>query len=159
MSGLRDISIVGEKALIKRLERLAPALRKKIMRPAVTKAARPIRQAMKARAPVAAGHLKKSIDLKAKSYRHVAVAIVGPRSDLGFTRTNLYGRTINSKPNLYAHLAEGGTKPHMISKKRPVWMHPGSPPKRFLRAAMMATHVRSLQILNQELKRGLEALA
>jgi HK97 gp10 family phage protein len=157
-----DIRIVGDKALLKRLDRIAPAIRKKILRPAVTKAARPIRQAIKARAPVDAGHLKKSIDLKAKSYRHTAVAIVGPRSDMGFARTNLWGQGINSKPNLYSHLVEGGVQPHVIMtgrNRKVMWMHPGSPPKRFLRSAVMATQARAVQILNQEIRRGLEEVA
>lgn len=159
MSTRTKIEIFGDKALMARLDRLPDTLRKRVLRPAVTAAGRPVRQAAKANVPIRFGFLKKAIDVKAKSYKTTAVAIVGPRSDMSTTGTNLFGQPIRVSPSLYAHLVEGGVRPHAMpwgpgGKGR--WMHPGNAPKRFLERAWESQLATAQAKLNQKIAEGLE---
>lgn len=157
-----DIHIIGDKDLIKRLEFLTPSIRKKVLRPAVTAASRPIRQAAKASVPVRFGALKKSIDLKAKSYKETAVAIVGPKTGQSATGVNLFGQSGRIVPTQYAHLVEKGTKPHVIRTgrgRKVIWMHPGSPPTRFMQKALSSQATHASGILNRKIAEGIEKYA
>lgn len=155
-------NVRGEKRLLDRLERLKLATQKRILRPAVTAAARPIRQAAKANVPVQLGLLKRSLIVKTITYPQTAVAIVGPQTKLNATRVNLFGRTVLTRPTKYAHLVEGGTRPHLIRLGRGgkvQWMHPGTPPRRFLQRAAENQMATAQAKLNQKIREGLEKYA
>ncbi len=139
-----NVTLQGLNALQARLDRLEPALRKRILRPAVTAAARPVRQAAKQGAPVRFGWLKRSLDMKAVSYKETAVAVVGPRSRTQFVRyeKTATGRLIKVVPANYAHLVEFGTT------------HSRSNP--FLQRAWDAQVTAASSKLDEKIREGLE---
>jgi HK97 gp10 family phage protein len=157
-----SVSIQGEKRLIEELKRLEGALSKKIQRPAVTKAGRVMRTAIAGTAPTKEGNLKRSMGMKVRSYRSIAVAVVGPRTNYVGTRVNQYGRVQAAWPVKYAHLVEGGTKAHAIpfgpkelGAARPLIRHPGARPARFMARAYASAAGRAMSVLNDELEAGL----
>ena len=89
----------------------------KILRKAVTEASRIVKTAVKGNADATQrfGFLAKSIGVKVKTYKGVAVAVVGPRSKWSKTK-GVYvkgkhkGEAKMFKPSKYAHLIEKGTK-------------------------------------------------
>lgn len=157
------ITLTNEKQFRKRLEALAPKLRKKIERSAITAAIRPIRQAAKANVPTRTGSLKKWIDTKVKTFRSGVVAgIVGPRRGQKIAARNYWGKTIVISPSKYASLVEAGSKPHVIRRKDGqgnwAWSHPGSPATRFMSKAVSSTASKAQAILVSKIREGVNSL-
>jgi len=135
--------IIGEKALTKKLNRLAKdSERNKMVRPALREAAAVIRKKARGNVAKETGLLRESIQIKAKTTRGVPYAIVGPqtkkyrrvvwRADANFGE----GGWVMSDPSKYAHFVEFGTSPK--------GNHPGTPPQPFLRPAYDSTNSRSI---------------
>jgi HK97 gp10 family phage protein len=85
--------------MVKKVERQS-------IREAVTKAARPMRQAVKALAPKQSGLLRRSISIKIRTYKrsHMVMAVIGPNRE---TKGIYNGE--ERRPIKYAHLVEFGT--------------------------------------------------
>lgn len=87
MAKMVDISLLGDKALQRKLQRLPYAMQKKIVRPSLREAARPMLATAKAIVPVETGRLKKSLKLRAmKVHRRDQFGVVvftGKREELG----------------------------------------------------------------------------
>lgn len=179
-------AILGDKALQVRLEGLKRGVRNKILRPAVSAAARPLRQTAKANVPVRSGALRKAIDMKIKSGRQTVFGVVGPRSRPQVLMMYAEpGRRTARKvvPNFYAHLVEGGTRPHAVGKgsklrkrgtiakasRRAVLrgvraesyeqrggMHPGTPAVRFLARAFASNLSAMRGVMESKVREGLE---
>jgi HK97 gp10 family phage protein len=131
---------------------------------AVKAGAKLIVAAAKARAPrrKRSGALKQSLGIKpAKGTRGktAAYAVIGPRKKtVKFVPVGRGGRTVKAVPAFYAHLVEGGTKPHALAKgsrlargKRSAVVksgaggrHPGARAKPFLRPAFDSTVERAI---------------
>lgn len=187
MSGNIKATILGDKALQARLEGLKRGVRNKILRPAVSAAARPLRQTAKSNVPVRSGALKKAIDMKIKSGRQTVFGVVGPRSNPKVETTYTEpGRTKARKvvPNFYAHLVEGGTRPHAVGRgsrlqnlraamkaarrgdtkranraathRQTGRMHPGTPAVRFLARAFASELGTMRGIMENKVREGLE---
>lgn len=158
---LATVKILGDIALIAKLQTLERAPRNKILRPAITSGARFLRSQLKPKIPVDQGNLQRTIDFKVKTKKSGIYAVVGPRSDLVLSRRNLWGKTISAKPNKYAHLIENGAKPHVLlvgKNRRIVWNHPGTKPtKIFSRTFSYAAPTAFAQI-QANIKSRLEAL-
>lgn len=139
---VRDVQLIGDKKLIKKLKGLSTATQKKIVRPSVTKAVRVIAKDAKGRAPKDTGLLKKSIGQRVKTYRSGNISgIVGPRS--GFKRTvEIDGKAVIKNPTKYSHLVEFGT-----SRKaaRP-----------FLRPALEAKKSEAVRIMTTEINANIK---
>lgn len=153
-----NVKVTGDKELIARLLELEPKVRNRVLRPAVTAAARPIRAAAKASVPVRFGALKKSIDLKVKTYRKGVSAIIGPRSDVSYTHTDMFGRQTTVKPSKYAHLVEGGAKPHVIrmgKNNKVVWLHSGTKATRFMENSIESQGAIAMSIMNKKIEEGI----
>jgi HK97 gp10 family phage protein len=144
-----DVEVAG---LIKQVGLMDTKLRRKILRKAVTNAARPMIKAAKSNLAKLArtGLLSLSIGNKVKVYPRTitAVAIVGAR--YGFKskkytaiKSGLTGKTRRADPIRYAHLVERGTK------------HSRAFP--FLRPAYAATKQDAMRIIKQELWDGIKA--
>jgi hypothetical protein len=154
--------IIGDKALSRYLQTLPRAVRNKILRPAMTSAARPVRQAAKAnaRGSFAAGsrQLEKTIDIKVKSTRRGAYAVIGPRSDKTGERVNLFGVTVRHIPSKISHLVEAGAAPHVIMLgrgRKTAWQHPGTPATKFMERAWNSTSSQSMRIIEAKIQEGI----
>lgn len=129
---------------LKPLEGLKQSLVNKIMRKATTKAAKPVKVAVKSGAQKAKryGYLNKSIGVKVKTYKDNVIAVVGPRSKYSVTK-GVYkkgkkkGADKVFRPSYYAHLVEKDTK---HSKAKP-----------FLKPALDSTENVYLDTLNNEI--------
>lgn len=95
------------------LTNLRKSLQNKIMRPAVTKASRPILKAAKANSSQVkrSGALQKSWGIKTKTGRTAVYCVVGPKSAyrivLGVaTKGKSKGRQITARPGSYLHFLE-----------------------------------------------------
>ena len=129
----RDVRIVQNM-----LRKLPAATPRRVLRPAITQAIKPLRKSIKRRAGQIkdTGQLQKSIGVKVKSYTkgNTVVGISGPRIEFK-------GKAEGRAPAHYAHLVEFGTAPHMIEVTgadgvtRQV-QHPGSEPQPFIRPAI-----------------------
>ena len=135
-----EIEVLGDKELVRKLDRLAGAALRKLARPAVARAIVPVNKAAKRMAPVETGTLKKSLGIKIKTYAWPGVvwAGVGPRQ--GFTGVGPDGR--RRDPVNYAHLVELGTT--------------HSPAQPFLRPALDTQKPMAMAILTREIKKRLE---
>lgn len=136
----KQVGIIGEKELLKRLDRLgSQGARNRIVRPAVNEAASKINKKAKSLAIEETGLLRKSIGVKRATKRGVVFAVVGPRH--GFKReverTTEGGerKTSLSDPTKYAHLIEFGTA-HITARPflRPA--HDGTPSEQIMRRRM-----------------------
>jgi len=149
--------IKGDKDLIKRMDRLASrGVRNRISRPAVREAAAEVRKLAKfyAGAHKDTGLLRKSIKNVPRTGDAGVYQVIGPAH--GFKRAAVNSSGVFSvdkyqDPVKYAHLVELGTKPHLISPKgrsgavgtlrvgqtfvSGAVMHPGTPPRPFMRPA------------------------
>lgn len=153
-----NIKLTGDKEIIARLKALPAKVQKKVLRPAVTAASRPVRIAAKRNAPVGQGFLKKAIDLKVKTYRRNVLGMIGPRSDMTFPTKNLWGKPINAKPAWYAVMQNDGVKPHqiMVGKgKKVAWQHPGTVGTKFMEKAYESTKASALSTMNKKLMEGI----
>ena len=109
--------------------------RRRIVRPGISKSARFVSRMARSKAPVQSGLLRKSIGVVVRTYENGnVVGVVGPRHDFKRPVSSSKGRkTIVTKRNVgqfadssnkivlqnpvkYAHLVEGGTKPHSLGK-------------------------------------------
>lgn len=160
----------GDKELIRTLDRLAASAVRRIVRPAVSRALVPLNKAMKRRAPVESGALKRSLGRKVKSYPRLGIVwgAVGPRS--GYA-VRFQGR--NRDPRYYAHLVEFGTAPHSMgeatkahgekhihrrakllakAQKSGGRTHPGTPARPFARPAFDEARGAMETILNEQIR-------
>ena len=110
----KQTTIVGEKALMKRLAGLASkASRNRIARPAIGAAASAINKKAKSIVVEESGLLRKSVGVKRGTNTGGPFAVVGPRH--GFkqqverTMPSGYRSYVMSDPTKYAHLIEFGT--------------------------------------------------
>lgn len=88
-----DISLLGDKKLIRKLKRMEPAVQKRIMRKALRAGARPVRDESRRRAPILTGRLKKSIKIRAlkRSRNKLGVLVqTGTRAELGIDPDDRY---------------------------------------------------------------------
>lgn len=125
--------LMGADALANALQAMSVKMERKVLRQAVARAAKPIVAAASARAPVNSGLLAKSEIDKEKSYRQMAVAVIGAanrramavrrrilkrwrKKHAGVQMINAPSRIANANPAQYAHLVEFGTKPHPVGK-------------------------------------------
>ena len=138
-----DISLLGDKELQRKLQRLPYALQKKIVRPSLRAAARPMLATAKATCPEDEGKLKKALKLHAmKSRRRDQFGIVvdtGTREKLGIPadETSYYPMSVE-----FGH---GG--PH------PAPAHP------FLRPAFDTNKERAKRIIAREIGQRITAEA
>lgn len=159
--------IEGVEALQAILKNLTPATQRKVLRPALNVEGTKILQAAKRNVPVKTKLLRKSLGKKTKTYKDgTIIVIVGPRH--GFKQT-VKGRTQN--PTKYAHLVEGGAKPHFLyfvdapssgpGKKRKLvrLMHPGAPAQRPLKRAADSALVGAAQRMATRMGQEMEKLA
>jgi HK97 gp10 family phage protein len=165
-----DIQMTIDKAAIRRAEHafkvLAPRVFNRVVNRAASKAMTPVLRAAKRLVPVDDKFLKKSLGRKVKSYKRSGnvVVLIGPRK--GF-KDEKSGRN----PANYAHLVEKGTAPHVIrpesrralkirgpdgDKFVGAVIHPGTPPRPFLRPALDGNKSAVVQIYKHELGIGLE---
>lgn len=148
------ISLDGDKALIRKLERLGRTndrARKKVIRQAVSAAMTPVNKAAKAKAPIGKtttfpGLLKKSLGKKAKTYGGtIFVVVIGPRFKPSFRKptgkVSKKGKPLFQNPAKYAHLVELGTS--------------HSAPHPFLRPALFENKGRVVAILRTKLASGI----
>lgn len=103
----------GVKEAAQALEGLKRGLRNKVLRRAVTAAARVVLRSVKAaETRRRTGQLKKSLDIKVRTYSSGAVVgVIGPSR--GF-RIMLGKQPVD--PIYYAHLVEAGVRPHALGK-------------------------------------------
>ena len=109
MSAFR-VQIIGDKEMLRRLNRLSGAKVRAVARPAVRFAMTPINKAAKAKVPRDSNALQKSLGFKAvpaKNVKNKGDVVGGIRPRKGFAR-QVNGRTRD--PRFYAHLVERGTK-------------------------------------------------
>lgn len=130
---------LDSRELLAALDRLERSVRKRVAQKIIRRAAAPIRDDARTRAPVRTGDLRDSI----KTYTSV--------------RTNYAGGKVESRIP-YAHLVEFGTKPHFQKRKlksdkraRRV-IHPGADPKPFLRPAFDSKKNESIEIARRSLR-------
>ena len=113
--------------LLKKLDRVAGKgskgrrEAKGIMKKAVRAGAAPIRKSLRIAVPSDKGVLKKSLFVKVKQYKSgTSVGIIGPRvrdKNGKISSGTVQVRGVKFKTELdafYAHMVEGGTKPHVI---------------------------------------------
>lgn len=133
------MQLVGDVALMRKFKTLPQRIQNKHARRGVSKAARILVKAAKTKCPKDTGQLRKSLGFKPKTYKTGVIAIVGPRT--GFRIV------INDKPHdpaKIAHLVEGGHGgPHTAPA------HP------FLRPAMDETSQSNMQLIADEIRKGL----
>ena len=116
---------------------------RKVLRPAVRAAAKPVVKAARQKVPKKTGALRKSLGTKVKTYTgsQSVVAIVGPRT--GFRTVDDNGRA--NDPARYGHLVELGTK--------------NNAPQPFLRNGFESAKGQSLEMFNARAARGIETEA
>lgn len=137
----RDMTLLGDRKLAKKFERLAStAVRNRVVRRPLSAALTPINRAAKSNVPVHRGFLKKSIGKKVKAYPGGVWGAVGPRVGGQFEHVDERGR--RHVPANYAHLAEFGTQ------------HSRAYP--FLRPAMDSNRQKALTILRTGVGKNIE---
>ncbi len=130
---MASVTITGDKRLMRQLASLGGGAQRRIMRPAITKAAKLVVKTARPLVSVDEGLLKKSLGTQINTYKTGAViARIGARS--GFSETDEDGNTRD--PKNYAHLVENGT------------IFQG--PQPFLRPAMDSNRGTVKQIINKE---------
>jgi len=134
----RDLTIIGDKALLKKFKRLGVSVQKRVVRRPLTAALSPIVKAAKREAPKVSKALSKSIGKKVRTYKGAVWGAVGPRTDERYT-VEYEGRP--RVPANYAHLVEFGT------------LH--SAPKPFLRRALDENRTRVMRIQSEGIKKNI----
>lgn len=111
-------TIVGLKEAVEALKGLPGKIQRKVLRPTLTKATKPVLMAVKRLAPEDTGMLKKSIVRKVVTYQKTGaiVVVIGPSEKIRVEVTRR-GRTqpMIVNPSKYAHLVEFGTRPHTLA--------------------------------------------
>lgn len=130
----------------------------KILRKQAKLALKPMLSTARRHAPKRSGLLRKSLGIQVKAYANALWAAVGVRHGFRAVITDpKTGGQILADPVKYAHLVELGTRPHSLGrgarmprtgakagtkaaagKYRPGAMHPGTPPRAFMRKAFEA---------------------
>lgn len=122
----------------------------RILRAAITKASRLVRQIAASKVPVKTGALKKSLGVKIKTYRDGrTIGVIGPRTDVKgkppkyrkLYRVPGSKKKVLRNPSMYAHLVEFGTK--------------RSRPRPFMRPAYEAAKAQVASVVIRELKAGI----
>jgi len=161
-----DFSLQGDRRLMHILDNLPDKIRKKVMRPATSKAMTPVSKEAKRLASKETKTLQKSIGKKTKVYKNAVMTVVGPRRGYKDAET---GRN----PSNYAHLVEfghdtvkAGSKGTKINKKGQTIKIRGSgktisrvPPHPFIRPAMENKRSEVKSILIREVGKGIEKAA
>lgn len=111
-------TIIGLKETLETLRLLPGKLQRRILRPALTKATKPILMAAKRLAPTDTGMLSKSIARKVVTYKSgTLVVVIGPDTKHRVEATRRGRKTpMIVNPAKYAHLVEFGTRPHSLGK-------------------------------------------
>jgi hypothetical protein len=129
------VELLGDKDIDRMLAGWKPAARRRIVRPGVSKSSRHVSRVARSMAPARSGLLRKSIGAVVRTYPNgTVVGVVGPRhgfkrpvSSSGGKKTIVTKRNVGQfagsanrivvqNPVKYAHLVEGGTKPHAIGR-------------------------------------------
>jgi hypothetical protein len=113
----------GLKEATATLRNLRQSARNKVLRPAITKALRPLRQAIKEQirataADSSSGTLAKNIAQKVTSGKKGIVGRVGGRSDVQITVTRPDGSITTEIPSKILHLANNGRKALTVVSKK-----------------------------------------
>jgi HK97 gp10 family phage protein len=135
-----DFKYHGLAEIRQAFDRLSTKEAKKLARRAVTKAARPVRTAARASAPVRSGWMKRGVDSVVRTYprRGAVWAGVGIRSGL------------KPNPRLYAHLVHSGTT-HRRTKRG--YYRGQVIPNPFLERAYIETRSIAARIMFEEFAR------
>lgn len=144
--GRFGIELQGLNAAITKMERLSHRIVTSSVAKAVRAGAAPIVKAGKQNAPRRHGYLKRSITQKVNRYRGKVLDVIGPAKQK---------YPDGSNPVNYAHLVEGGTKPHLVGKRQ----HPGAKANPFLRRAIDATQGQGLRAFEAKLTAEVNAQA
>ncbi len=180
--------IDGLAETLKTLDGLKTGLKNKVLRPAFTKATKPILKAAKgnlSKMGYAHGLLYKSLGTKVGVSRKGNVfAVVGPRTGFkeikglkGIQQVTALGKRYlagGRNPSYYAHFVELGTKPHAVGKgsrlkrvgkrgkvyggQQSGRMHPGTKPMPFLGPTLGTVQGEVLEIVAREVAAGLAKL-
>ena len=132
-----DISIVGDKKLIRKFKTLEAKTQKKFVRKALRAAGKPVLAAAKQKVPVREGKLKKSLKLRAIKRSRTGVGVLiktGNREELGIKP---------GEKGFYPFSVEYGTA--------------NTPEQSYLRAGMDENRDKALKILGDELWRQIKA--
>jgi HK97 gp10 family phage protein len=135
-----SVKITGLAELQAKLDALAPKLAKRVLRPALEDAGAIIQQAAGVRAPRESGFLTTHIDLKVVVHNDLSASVkVGP-----------------DKSAFWGIFSELGTAPHEEkSKDGKTWMHPGEPPRPWLRPALTESRDAAIKALVDNINDGL----
>lgn len=188
-----EMHIQGDEVLAKYLTKLPLSAFTAAMRRGSSKAMRPVLRSAKANAQKSNefGLLVKSLGMKQKTYRRTAtvVTLVGPRKVFKkrvytIPRKNKPPIAVYRNPVPYAHLVEGGTQMHSLTKgdsarergktkikqtfnstrvyiiKDKRWVtirkHPGATAKPFLKPALEQHKANTSQIYHEEMRKELD---
>ena len=124
-----QLTLTGDKALLKKFKRLGSTVQRRVVRRPLTAALSPILKGAKREAPKESKALSKSIGKKVKTYKGAVWGAVGPRTGDRYT-VEYQGRL--RVPSRYAHLVELGTR--------------YKPAKPFLRRSLDENRGRALRI-------------
>lgn len=157
------MKLFGVNHLMKQLDKLSRSARNKILRPAVTAGARPVRKQARANLGGIGGtrNLEKSIDTKIGTSKKGIYAVIGPRSDIVAERTNIFGRSVRYRPSFIASQVETGIAPHVIMigrGRKTTWNHPGTTGKKFMSRAWETTSGQAQKIIYAKIAEGLNKL-
>jgi HK97 gp10 family phage protein len=144
-----DIGIIGDKQLQDVWKNANDKQMLRALASGMTRIGAVVRSAARARVQKETGVLKRSIGVKSsKSKRRSAhYVVIGPRKE--FLER---GR----RPVKYAHLVEGGTKPHGYKTRKGT--HPGAKAKPFLGPALDATRPQIRRILIEAATKALQRM-
>ena len=162
MARAASVKVSGLKEIDRALKGLGRDGAMRALKSATGKAATIISRAARdnARKVRDTGLLAKSMGKRTKTYKRTGTVavVVGPRIEV----QGVDSRGRKRWPHKYAHLVEYGTKPHTIQsdKNMPVnenenifrrsVMHPGSPPRPLMRAALYSSRAHVLTKLKSE---------
>lgn len=164
MSRFTTTRISGMKPLLKRLKQLPDRAQRRVLRPAVTKAATPIVKAARKLAPKGTG-----LSADGSARPHLGKSITKTRAKVSPRTGNVLvvlGPEKNKAP--HDHLVHEGTKPHSIALTKPLQLgrvilpagfvirHPGGKSQPFLTEAVDQTRNKSQAILRRSIAQGIE---
>ena len=131
---MASVEITGDKRLMRQLRAIGGGGQRRIIRPAITKATKPVVKMARSLVPVDEGLLKKAIGVQVTTYKRTGAVIarIGARS--GFGEIDEDGK--KRDPTKYEHLVEMGTI--------------FAPPQPHLRPAMDSNRGTIKQIINKE---------
>ena len=169
-----EFDIEGMKEITASLDKLGWKLEKKVIRGAVRSAMNPLVKRARETVPNLEGGLEASLGVKVKAYKRSGwmFGMVGPFSGKGNRRSHTpWGGSRMEIPYFYAHIVEGGSKPHTLKAgqqrvgaklgvKRLVGggriQHPGTKPTHFLKRAFRGTKAQVQQRFVEMLRKGID---